>query len=287
MSFKSYGNVPNGVATVARVDTTKLLNLEGHFSFKWSNPPYYSSHITAKAARAVGDNVVVLLWGEGSLQASLVMLKGSDGTKIWGPIDYGTVHGEGTDIAVSSDNTLIAISGQGGTANPKTINARMTLVKASDNQSLYYQLLGRCYSKHRLPRVWGIVAFPNLGGFSMACGTGIEGGTCAKLSGTDKTNCEAGKGDTRAGAYPRKENVWQSYVIRTDAAGKQLWARVDSYKDPEWPTLENGGGTASSASEYAIITSNGDLALVNDEVNGVGLLKLGSSFGLKHSFAVL
>lgn len=72
-------------------------------------------HISAKAARAVGNNVAVLLWGEAIYQATLVMLNGSDGSIVWGPNQYGSVHGEGTDIAVSSDNSLIAISGQGGT----------------------------------------------------------------------------------------------------------------------------------------------------------------------------
>jgi len=218
------------------------------------------------------------------------MLKGSDGSIVWGPTDFGSAHGEGTDIAVSSDNSIIAISGQGGTSSPKVISARMTLVKASDGS----RVSTTSYTAGATPSIvfhecWGIVAFSGNGGYAMACGTGIEGGTCAKLSGTDKTNCQAGKGDLRAGAYPRKENVWQSYVIRTDSTGKQLWARVDSYKDPEWPALGTGdAGSASSASEFAIVTSNGDLALVNDEVNGVGLLKLGSSssFGFKNSFSV-
>lgn len=184
MSFKSYGNVPNGVAVIQCVDTAKLDTNEGMLSLKWFR--VFSGYISAKAARVVGDNVVVLLWGEGSAQASLVMLKGSDGSIIWGPTKYADTHGEGTDIAVSSDNSLIAISGQGGTSSPKVISARMTLVKASNGA----KVKTLSYSVGATPNTvfhecWGVVAFPSLGGFAMACGTGIEGGTCAKLSGTD------------------------------------------------------------------------------------------------------
>lgn len=114
----------------------------------------------------------------------------------------------------------------------------MTLVKASDGS----RVSTSSYSVGANPVIvfhecWSIVAFPNNGGFAMSCGTGIEGGTCAKLSGANRSNCEAGLGDLRPGAIPSKENIWQSYVIRTDNSGSQLWARVDSFKEPEWPPI--------------------------------------------------
>lgn len=49
---------------------------------------------------------------------------------------------------------------------------------------------------------------PNNGGYALSCGTGIEGGHCAALTGTEQTNCLSGVGDSRAGAIPRKENIW-------------------------------------------------------------------------------
>ena len=55
-------------------------------------------------------------------------MTGNDGTIKWGPINYGSAHGEGTDIAVSSDSSKIGISGQGGDSSPKTISARLTLI---------------------------------------------------------------------------------------------------------------------------------------------------------------
>jgi len=78
------------------------------------------------------------------------------------------------------------MSGQGGTSSPKVINARLTLIKASDGS----RQSTTSYDVGATPGIlfhecWGVVAFPSLGGFAMSCGTGIEGGTCATLSGTD------------------------------------------------------------------------------------------------------
>lgn len=64
---------------------------------------------------------------------------------------------------------------------------------------------------------------PNNGGYALSCGTGIEGGHCAELSGTEQTNCNDGKGDPRANAIKRKENIWQSLTVRTDASGTVQW----------------------------------------------------------------
>jgi len=131
------------------------------------------------------------------------------GKVLWGPTEFGTVHGEGTDITVNSDGSLIAITGQGGTSSPKIISARLTLVNAATGA----RESTTSYSVGATPNTvfhecWGGVAFPSKGGFAMSCGTGIEGGTCAKLSGADASSCADGKGDLRKGAYPRKENVW-------------------------------------------------------------------------------
>lgn len=55
---------------------------------------------------------------------------------------------------------------------------------------------------------WGVAAMPDNGGFTMACGTGIEGGHCYTLSGDARSKCLEGKGDPRDGAVLRKENIW-------------------------------------------------------------------------------
>ena len=77
------------------------------------------------------------------------------------------------------------------------------------------------------------------------------------------------------------------FLAEIDPTNLAIFVRVDSFKESGGPALSAGGGQASSASEWAILTSNNDLALVNDEVNGVGLLKLGSSFGSKVFLSLL
>merc|ERR1712151_838035 len=99
MSFKSYGNVPNGEAIVQKLPISALSAAPTSSSFTWSKT--FSPLITAKAARVAGSNVAVLMWGEEVYQATLVMLKASDGSTVWGPTKFGSQHGEGTDIAVS------------------------------------------------------------------------------------------------------------------------------------------------------------------------------------------
>ena len=79
--------------------------------------------------------------------------------------------------------------------------------------------------QNRKPRCWGAVPLPD-GGFAMSCGVGIE--NCpATLSSADLPNCKAGKGDLRAGAYPREAGNWASLVIRVDAVGTLRWMRTD------------------------------------------------------------
>ena len=115
----------------------------------------------------------------------------------------------------------------------------------------------------------------------MGCGTGLE--NCDGMSGTMLTKCNADEpvlADTRAGAYPRGKSVWQSYIMRIDSSGKRLWARADAYREDDAPAIGTAGWTAagspSSASEWLIYTSGKAIVSVNDEVSGVGILKLKS-----------
>jgi len=62
MSFKSYGNVPNGVAVVSRIPIAEIVNKAPKITWTKTFAPF----ITAKAARHAKTNVAVLLWGEGA-----------------------------------------------------------------------------------------------------------------------------------------------------------------------------------------------------------------------------
>lgn len=57
--------------------------------------------------------MAVLLFQDESQRkrASVVLLDSIDGSTRWGPLDYGDVHGEGTDLAVSLDQSTIVITG--------------------------------------------------------------------------------------------------------------------------------------------------------------------------------
>ena len=71
--------------------------------------------ITCKAAAYISSTSVALLFyaEEENAHASLATIKPNDGEMVWGLKQYGTVHGEGTDIKVSKDRSSIIIAGQG------------------------------------------------------------------------------------------------------------------------------------------------------------------------------
>merc|ERR1712146_248255 len=69
--------------------------------------------------------------------------------------------------------------------------------------------------------------------------------------------------------------VWQSLAVRTDASGSLLWQRVDQWRSAGSPKLgESGWQQSGSASEYVQPTSDGGYVFIQDEVGGVGILKL-------------
>jgi len=237
----------------------------------WSET--FPSWNTVKAARSLGNgNVACLLWGE-EKQASVVMLSAS-GASVWGPKDYHTQHGEATDLQVAADGSSLFLSGH-GKERGVGYYARLTKIDAADGSRAWTET----YTAGGNPRLifnecWGVVVMGD-GGLTLACGTGIEDCT-SQLSDEDRADCNQGRGDTRANALPRAAGVWQSLVIHTDAAGKLLWQRVDSFKASEAPELDASSEDerTSSAAEWAFLTSDGGLAVVMDEVGGVGLMKL-------------
>ena len=91
-----------------------------------------AAYFTVKAARSVADGTTALLLYAEEQSATLVALKAS-GDVLWGPTDYGSKHGEGTDMVVAQDGTGFAISGHGsggvvGSGGPDPLYGRLTLV---------------------------------------------------------------------------------------------------------------------------------------------------------------
>jgi uncharacterized membrane protein len=64
--------------------------------------------------------------------------------------------------------------------------------------------------------------------------------------------------------------------VKADLAGTLLWQRVDQFRADNAPALgQPGWWRKSSASEYLLPTPDGGIVSINDEVGGIGLLKLG------------
>lgn len=285
-NFKSYGNVVNGEAIVQSLPVSacgETAPAASAASWTYTATVYW----TAKAARSLKDGSAVALLFHGDpgfmKQATLVKIS-STGKAVWGPTNYGadgiTGHGEGTDVVVSQDETSFYICGHGPGQNAGTLSGRIT--KITDGAAAGTKAWSKSYSSIDYKQsgnpslikneCWGIQALSN--GLVMGCGTGIE--DCEGYSGTKLSDCEAGTADSREGAVARKKSVWQSMIVKTDLDGNLQWQRVDQYREEGTPALGQSGWEAlSSASEYVLVNSDGTFVSVNDEANGVGLLKLG------------
>lgn len=271
MAFKSYGNVEEGSAVVLSIPISSITS--GTAASNWSME--FASSISAKTAIPLTDGsgrIAVLFLGASS--PSVVMLDSNGGT-MWSQ-SY-PEHGEGTDMTVCNSSNNLFITGQGG--DQGQYNARLTRVQSFDGTRVFtkeYTVGGNPNLIYQ--ECWGILASSDGSGVVLSCGVGIE--VCTQnLSSQDLIDCNAGKGDSRPGAYPRGAGNWQSLVLKTDLDGELLWRRVDSYRCDECVSMEdasfNSLETGSSAAEW--ITEgkeNGELIVVTDEVFGVGVLVL-------------
>ena len=89
----------------------------------------------------------------------------------------------------------------------------------------------------------------------------------------------AGLGDKRPGAYPRAGAVWQALTVKLNTTGGVQWARADGYRPYNWPDIgENGYDNnlmqISSAAEYLMVTQDGGIAVVSDQLGGTAIMKL-------------
>lgn len=272
----------SGTAVVAKLPVSALTSATAPTQAAVTWEKQFAPFLTSKAARGLPDgSVVALLYAEASSkQASLVLLDG-DGAVSWGPKDYGSQHGEGTDIVVAYDGGSFAISGQGPGGVEGSLSGRLTKVSidgvyigSASYSSVDYAAGGS--SKLIKNECWGLQALRD--GYIVGCGTGIE--DCIGYTGQKLTDCNSGLGDKTTGAVARPPSVWQSLIIRTDLDGGLLWQRVDQYREQGQPALgEPGWQAQSSASEYVIVLPSGGFVSVNDEVNGIGLLRLGAESG--------
>jgi len=251
----------------------------------------FPAHHTVKAARPFpnGETGVVMVTDHVNKTAALVKISAA-GATVWGPSNYGAAHGEATDMQVSADGTLMAMTGHKAcVGDPKSLCGKLSKVSAADGALLWSKeyascnVPNECGTPYIKNECWGLQALAD-GGYVLACGTGIE--NCDGMSGTILTQCMAGEtmpnppllvADKRPGAYPRYAAVWQSMVVRTDASGDEVWRRVDAFRRPGQAAVGEAGFTnpqGSAASEYVVKALDGGLAFIQDEASGIGLMKL-------------
>ena len=197
-----------------------------------------------------------------------------------------------SQLAVSYDEQGFVISGMGnaplsggpqvftssgGGYAASTLPGRLTKVNlagvwqwSKSYSAIDYTVEGS--SKAIKNECWGVQSIAE--GYLIGCGTGIE--TCPGDGTPYDLDCAAGTADKRPGAYSRAGGVWQSMIVKADLAGTLLWQRVDQFRADNAPALgQPGWWRKSSASEYLLPTPDGGIVSINDEVGGIGLLKLG------------
>ena len=97
-----------------KIPVTALTSAPTSASASW-NKSFSAAQHSVKAVRATSSGEVgVLMWTDGSSSGAATLAKlDSAGTTVWGPTDFGTEHGEGTDMQVSTDGTAFVMTGQG------------------------------------------------------------------------------------------------------------------------------------------------------------------------------
>lgn len=279
-NFKSYGNVVSGKSLVQAIPVSALAQSSAPTASDVEWTYENDAYLTSKAARFLPDgSVVALLYGEDPSKMTTLVRLSSSGAVQWGPTEHGLQHGEGTDLTVSRDGNSVVVSGHGDGGVAGTLSGRMSKFDLSGAalwsksfSSIPYDGSAGPHANLIKNECWGVQSMPE-GGYVMACGTGIE--DCEGLSGEAAAVCAAGTADQRPGAYARPASVWQSMIVRVDADGNVVWQRVDQLKYEGEPKLgEAGWAMRSSASEFVLVDPDGDIVSINDEVGGIGLLRL-------------
>ena len=100
--MRADGNVASGQAILQKLPLTALSSAPAESAVAWTH--IQDDHYTFKSARTLTDGSVIgLCWsevGESGVwqrQATLVYLTPS-GSVTWGPVEFGTTHGEGTSV---------------------------------------------------------------------------------------------------------------------------------------------------------------------------------------------
>jgi len=293
-AFKSYGNVDCLDSCSGHIMSIPISELEK------STPPAagswktrdFPAMETAKAARELANGDIAVQFYRFGAGYDLAMVGPDLVTERWIWSTSADTGHEGTDMAVSKDQTEIIVSGHGkGTSENRpgqnvvfdgTYQGFMSAYRVSDGSKVWTKSYGAGGNPLLIfNECWGVTALTD--GYILTCGTGIEcdPGTCCRTAslktGTKLANglypledkCDKGEGDDRPGAVARPPGKWNSMVIKTDKSGNLQWQRVDGTlaADGQSPAI------ASSAAEFSVSTDKG-IFIQTDLDIGFGLLYL-------------
>jgi len=262
--FKSFGNPVCGTAYLMFFDLANGNDFSSATP-KWTKK--FPGYLSAKSIVEIPGTGYAFATSYGESPAAVITVD-FDGNLLWQE-KYAS-HGEVTDLALSGDFLFLTGHGapnvQGG-----GIHGSLTKISRLDGAKVwtkhYGSVKGGKYQfspdknngatsngnpgNYVYEECWGIATTLE-GNLALACGTGIE-------------YCKGRP--TKCKKDPRRN--WRSLIIQVDPDGKVLWQRLDSFKQDG-----SNYNPGSSASEFVVATSDGGLFSTNDEVFGVGMLKL-------------
>lgn len=304
-AFKSGGNTAGGKAVVITMTIASLSDDAAPVLSDVETTKTYADYNTAHTAHFVNPTqVAALLWRDGGNlhSATIAVFNPLTGADFFTPVQHSSLIGEGTDMKLVG-TTHAVISGHARDAALNVgFTGRLTKVSLADGSLTWSKEIsscgfgstavagapaaGQCSKGIIYNECWGVAVMAD-GGFALSCGTGIE--SCHGMTGQMLTDCNAGLGDKRTGAYPHFAGVWQSMTAKTDSSGTLEWQRVDSYKAPAWPALPVAPNLPkmtnpdtgqlettmmSSAGEWAVAINNGTgIVIMTDQQTGIGLQK--------------
>jgi hypothetical protein len=263
--FKSYGNPTSGEATIQYFTAAQLAAGTPPSAPLWSQT--YGALISVKSVRPLAEGGFVLVASNEDEEAQIMRVD-ADGEKMWSRSIR--QHGEVTDVAVLEEGGAsvgFMVSGHrgesggiDGSVSRIDLDGEVVWKKSyGDFPGGVQEFAGLDGGNPALifDECWGIQATAG-GGAVVACGTGIEG--CDEVEGDLYDECRSD---------PRQ--VWRGLVLEVDGDGDVLWSRLDSFRFPE----EGEDEAADSASEYVILTEDGNVGSIVDQGFGIGLLMLG------------
>ena len=182
MAFRSYGN-SGAKAVVMQLPVSALAGGSAPTSSSASWTTTWADRGTAKAVCPfTNGEVAVLLWTDDTSKATALVKLTPSGATAWGPLEFGATHGEGTELAVTADQSALFMTGHND-CDPSTASSglcgKLSKIAAADGSLSWTQTYSSCGVPNECGYVhiknecWGVLPMAD-GGAVLSCGTGIE-----------------------------------------------------------------------------------------------------------------